>query len=102
MIFRASLAEIDEEYHRTAARMRELALSKYGCMDFVSLTENNQELSISYWNDEAQIVKWKNDSKHVMAQEAGRNKWYRAYRVEVVKVVRDYGGSRTLSDSGSD
>ena len=30
VIFRAKIAELDEEYDRVAARMRELALGEYG------------------------------------------------------------------------
>ena len=34
-IFRAKLAFSDNENFRVATRMRELALGKYGCLEFV-------------------------------------------------------------------
>ena len=73
-----------------AARLRELALSRYGCTEFVSLTQGNQEIAISYWESEAQIRAWKQDAEHLLAQARGRSKWYKSYRVQVVEIKRDY------------
>ena len=36
VIFRAKFAFSDDENFRVATRMRELALGKYGCREFVS------------------------------------------------------------------
>ena len=81
VIFRAKIAELDEEYSQVAEKMRELALGKYGCMEFASVMESNEEISISYWDNEDQIKAWKGDSEHLMAQELGRSRWYETYRV---------------------
>lgn len=90
VIFRAEIAQLDDEYGAVAARMRELAQERYGCTEFVSVTEGDQEISISYWESEAQISAWKQDPEHLLAQEAGRSKWYRSYTVQVVEVKRQY------------
>jgi heme-degrading monooxygenase HmoA len=90
VIFRATIAGLDEEYGRVAARMKELALGEYGCIEFVSVTEGSEEIAISYWENEDQIRNWKRNSEHILAQELGRSKWYESYRVQVVKVVREY------------
>jgi len=29
--------------------MRDLAINKYGCSEFISTTEGNNEIAISYW-----------------------------------------------------
>ena len=91
VIFRARIAELDGEYRRVAARMRELATEKYGCKEFVSVTEGDEEIAISYWEDERQIAAWKEDTEHCRAQELGRSTWYRSYHVQVVEIKREYG-----------
>src|SRR5690606_32823246 len=90
VIFRAQVAQLDEEYSRMAARLRELALSEYGCLEFAGLTEGNQELTISYWESESQIKAWKQDVEHLLAQSLGRSSWYRRYKVQVVEIKREY------------
>jgi heme-degrading monooxygenase HmoA len=90
VIFRAEMNEIDTDYSETSSRMRELAINEYGCIDFVSVTEGNSEISISFWESEEQIEKWKLNSEHINAQILGRNKWYKRYSVEVVEVLREY------------
>lgn len=94
VIFRATTGTQDEEYSKTVARMRELAFDKYGCLDFVAVTEGKQEIAISYWENEASIREWKNDSEHALAQELGREKWYESYIVEVVEIKRSYKYNR--------
>jgi len=88
VIFKAELNELDQEYIGSARRMRELAQTKYGCVDFISVTEGTQEISISYWENEEQIKQWKNDPEHITAQQLGRNKWYQSYEVQIVKIER--------------
>ena len=72
VIFKAEFRKQDQEYTETAKRMRDLARIKYGCLEFVSLCEGEKELSISYWESEDQIRRWKQDAEHVKAQEKGK------------------------------
>jgi heme-degrading monooxygenase HmoA len=90
VIFRAKTGIQDEEYSKSVARMRELAFSKYGCLDFVAVTEGEDEIAISYWENEEAIKQWKKDSEHTLAQELGRAKWYESYIVQVVEIKRQY------------
>lgn len=90
VIFRATVAELDDEYLETAARLKEIAVTKYGCRDFCSVTEGDEEIAISYWDTEQQIRDWKNDSEHRLAQKLGREKWYGSFNVEVCEIVRKY------------
>jgi heme-degrading monooxygenase HmoA len=90
VIFRATVAQLDNEYFRMAEKMKNLAFNKYGCLDFVSVTEGNEEIAISYWENEQQIRDWKNDLEHRIAQQAGRDKWYQSYSVEICEVGRSY------------
>jgi heme-degrading monooxygenase HmoA len=90
VIFRAEINELDEAYADMAARMRDLAMQKYGCVEFTAMTEGKQEIAISYWDDQEQIKAWKQDPEHRKAQKLGRSKWYKSYRVQVVEIIRDY------------
>lgn len=90
VIFRARARQLDAEYAAMAARMRELALTEFGCLDFCAVTEGDQEVALSYWPDEASIRAWKQHADHLMAQQLGRERWYAAYSVEVAEVKRAY------------
>ncbi|WP_426416492.1 antibiotic biosynthesis monooxygenase family protein [Aestuariirhabdus sp. LZHN29] len=90
VIFTATMKLADDEYFETAARMRELALSRYGCREFTALSEGNQEIAISYWDSESDISAWKSDPAHQQAQRLGREQWYASYRVQVARVERQY------------
>lgn len=90
VIFRAQIRELDEQYSATAARMRELAMTEFGCLDFHSVCEGQEEISLSYWPDEASILAWKNHPEHVLAQQLGRECWYESYSVEVAQITRRY------------
>ncbi len=90
VIFKATIKQLDETYAQTAAELRELAKANYGCIDFVSVCEGDQELAISYWPGMQQIHAWKLDPVHVRAQELGKTKWYETYQVQVVEILREY------------
>ena len=93
VIFKAEINELDPEYTAVAERMRDLAINEYGCMEFVAITEGDSEIAISYWNDETQIRKWKQNAEHLSAQAKGKSKWYKSYTVQVVEVLREYGSN---------
>jgi len=90
VIFRATARQLDAEYSATAATLRHLALTQFGCLEFVAVTEGDQEVALSYWPDEASIRAWKQHTDHLMAQQLGRERWYNGYRVEVAEIKRQY------------
>ncbi len=90
VIFRADINEVDADYEATAANLRELAMSQYGCVDFVSHSDGRSEIAVSYWQSEAAIKAWRADPVHRAAQERGKEQWYTRYSVEVVRVERAY------------
>lgn len=90
VIFKAEINTFDKRYFKMAQRMRELAINKYGCTEFVAVTEGSQEIAISYWENQEQIKEWKQDAEHLVAQELGRSTWYKSYKVQVVEVIREY------------
>lgn len=90
VIFRATVRELDSEYSAMAARMRELALTRFGCVEFLAVMDGMDEVALSYWPDEESILAWRQHPEHVEAQRLGRSRWYQSYRVEVAKITRDY------------
>jgi len=88
VIFRATVAELDDEYRQTAQRLKTLAFERYGCREFVSVTEGDEEIAISWWDSEQQIRDWKNDPEHRFAQRRGGEKWYRTWSIDVCEVLR--------------
>jgi len=90
VIFRATIRELDSEYSAMAARMRALALTQCGCLEFHALMEGREEIALSYWPDEESILAWRQHPEHVEAQRLGRSRWYESYRGEVAKIARDY------------
>ena len=90
VIFRAKTKNLDDEYFSTAERLRELARTQYGCLEFVSVCEGDEEITLSYWSSLEQIQAWRKAPEHQDAQKAGKSKWYVEYQVEVTEVQRRY------------
>ena len=90
VIFRAKVRKLDADYSRVAVRMRELAISQFGCTEFHSVSEGPHEVSLSYWPNEESIQAWKAHPEHVLAQNAGQERWYESYSVQVAQVSRAY------------
>jgi len=93
VIFTATVGDRDSRYRKMAGQLRDLAIADFGCTDFISATEGEQEIAISYWPDEASIKNWKQQAEHKVAQQFGREGWYKHYQVEVVKILRSYSGN---------
>lgn len=95
VVFRARLRPLpgdlpDDEYLRTAQRLRELAFAEFGCLGFHACTEGLDEVALSYWPDRTSIRAWREHPEHVRAQELGRERWYESYSVEVCEVLQKY------------
>ena len=50
-------------------------------------------ITVSYWRTSDDARAWKRVAEHAGAQRLGRERWYRAYRVRVAEVAREYGKS---------
>lgn len=90
VIFTATIKPLDDEYSQTAAKMRDLAFSQYGCTELNSVCEGDKEITISYWPTLAHISAWQADSAHQAAQALGKEKWYKDYSVQVTYIERQY------------
>lgn len=58
---------------------------------FQSLTDPRKLLSLSFFEDEAAVARWRNLPRHRGAQTKGRGGLFRDYRLRVAEVLRDYG-----------
>ncbi|TNC79993.1 MAG: antibiotic biosynthesis monooxygenase [Oleiphilus sp.] len=95
VIFRAKVKHQGQDYQETAERMRELAMQNYRCLDFISMSEGDEELSLSYWPDAEAIQRWRQDPEHKKAQAMGEKYWYESYQIEVSEVKRHYRSKGT-------
>lgn len=88
VIFKATIKEFDAQYSEMAERMRDLAISEYGCTEFTACTEGDKEIAISYWPSIEHIKAWHQNPEHKEAQALGKSKWYSSYQVQVTEVLR--------------
>lgn len=58
---------------------------------FASLTDEGKILSLSFWRDEAAVIRWRQHAEHQAAQSRGRHEIFQDYRIRVASVIRDYG-----------
>jgi heme-degrading monooxygenase HmoA len=77
-------------YDATAARMEELAAQQPGYLG-IEGARDQLGITVSYWTTPAAALAWKRVAEHRLAQQLGRERWYRAYRVRVATVEREYG-----------
>lgn len=89
VIFTSVRTAADNDYGETAKQMLELASGKPGFLGFESARQEIG-ISVSYWASQEAITAWKENLVHRQAQ--GRaNDWYKAFRVRVCRVEREYG-----------
>lgn len=95
VIFEALPAEgRQEDYLATAERLRAHLANQPGFISierFQSLSKPTKLLSLSFWQDETAVKRWREQSDHRQAQAAGRAEIFADYRLRVAQVLRDYG-----------
>ncbi len=95
VVFTSQRAEGDQGYAQTSDQMVSLAARQPGFLGVESAREaDGLGITVSYWRDLESIRAWKAVADHQAAQRAGRERWYRAYRVRVCRVEREYGFDR--------
>lgn len=83
-----------DQYLDIAAAMRPLAEEVEGFISverFQSLANPDKLLSLSFWEDEAAVERWRKLEAHRRAQDKGRKGVFADYRLRVAHVIRDYG-----------
>ena len=93
VIFTSQRTEADDGYEAMAQAMYELALEQPGCLGAESTRgEDGLGITVSYFIDEASIRAWKENARHLVAQQLGKERWYSHYKLRVAKVERAYSG----------
>jgi len=95
VIFEVIPAEGKQDaYLEHAAALRPLFEGMEGFISverFQSLTAPGKLLSLSFWEDEDALARWRQLEKHRAAQSKGRDGYFADYRLRVAGVMRDYG-----------
>ncbi|MEB2302700.1 antibiotic biosynthesis monooxygenase [Lysinibacillus xylanilyticus] len=92
VIFTSQRTEEDGEgYAKMAEVMDELAQKQPGFIRIESARNSEGKgITVSYWESLDAIQAWKENSKHLVSQKLGKEKWYSQYNVEICKVIKDY------------
>lgn len=83
-----------QDYLDIAAEMRPMLDDVEGFISverFQSLTDPRKILSLSFFEDEAAVARWRTRSAHRGAQKKGRSGVFDDYRLRIASVIRDYG-----------
>jgi len=89
VIFTSIKIDEDKGYAKMSEKMLDLLKVQEGFLGFESAREE-LGITVSYWENEESILKWKANIEHQEAQKLGKEVWYRSYKIRVAKVERDY------------
>ncbi len=78
-----------EGYGALAARMEELARAQPGYLGHESARgADGLGITVSYWESEDAVRAWRGNAEHLAAQEAGQERFYDWFRLDVCRVER--------------
>lgn len=83
-----------DDYLSIAADLKPILESVDGFISverFQSLTNPDKLLSLSFFEDEDAVARWRNLAEHRKGQASGRAGVFDDYRLRVAHVLRDYG-----------
>jgi heme-degrading monooxygenase HmoA len=100
VLFRNRLSkQAGDEYESWADEILALAREMPGYVDFRAyVADDGERIAISWWRDDDSVANWREQARHRVAQQLGRDRFYDEYWVEVAQVVRE---SRHPADGGS-
>jgi len=94
VIFEVEINENKQnEYLAIAAKLKEQLVTMEGFISierFTSLVNEGKLLSLSFWENEKALIKWKANIDHMNAQSKGRESIFKDYRIRIANVERDY------------
>jgi len=82
-----------DEYMQEAAALRPILSDIQGFISierFESKTTPGKFVSIGFFEDESAVQTWRNLPEHRRAQQLGRARLFRNYRLRIASVIRDY------------
>ena len=98
VIFEVTLREgCRDEYHALGQSVRQVLSQQPGFLggsSYRSAQNENVELSINHWTDEAAAAQWRNHVEHRIRQKTGQKQLFQSYRVTVLQPIRTYTESQ--------
>ena len=89
VLFRSRLVPEPAGYAEMAQEMLEAARGMPGFIDVKAFkAEDGERLTLVWWQDEETLRAWRTHARHLVAQRAGRERWYETYTIEVAEVIR--------------
>ena len=82
-----------EAYLNIASELRKFLEDQEGFISierFQSLVDQGKILSLSFWDNEEAIKKWRDLDEHILGQKKGKKELFHSYRIRVAKIIRDY------------
>ena len=89
VLFRSKLVDAPDGYAEMAQEMLALAKTMPGFIDVKAFkADDGERLTLVWWEDEETLTAWRTNARHLVAQRAGRERWYEHYKIEVAEVKR--------------
>jgi len=83
---------VDDGYGSKADEIEARAKDAEGYLGIESVRDENQDgMTVSYWEAPNHIRQWRADLQHRAAQALGKSQWYESYGVNVARVEVTYG-----------
>lgn len=89
VVFTSFRKEGDDGYEDMADEMFALAQQQPGYLGAES-ARNEIGITVSYWDSLEAIHQWKQNERHLIAQQKGKTDWYKTYKIRICKVEKDY------------
>jgi heme-degrading monooxygenase HmoA len=81
--------EVDAAYGEAADRMEELARTIPGYLGIETARgADGVGITVSYWDSEEAITRWRDHPEHLDTQSRGRRDWYEWYELRLGRVER--------------
>jgi heme-degrading monooxygenase HmoA len=93
VIFTSRRTGGDDGYAEAADAMLALAARQPGFLGVESArASDGLGITVSYWDSEEAIARWRDHAEHTATRAHGRQRWYAHYEVRVARVERAYAG----------
>ena len=82
-----------DAYLKMAAELKEELAEAGGIISserFTSLADQRKLLSMSVWESEEAVAKWRNIARHRLNQKQGRERMFESYKISVAAIKRTY------------
>lgn len=92
VIFLSTLNDLnDMKYQKWSEEMHRLVQDQPGFLGMESFRKVTGEgVTLSYWDSKRAIEAWKNNSRHRIAQQYGKNISYKKYTIRICEIQKEY------------